>query len=72
MSDTDRFSSQEFVRWAEGPFNDGYEARAVYQVGLDHCPSQEVVGEWAAKSWRAGWADADATLASELAPARRP
>jgi len=64
VSETDRFSSREFIEWAKGPFLDGYEARAVHQVGLDQCPSQELIGEWAAKSWRAGWADADANIAT--------
>lgn len=55
----ERFDSGEEVKWAKGPYNDGYEARTVYQVGLDQCPNAETIGAWAAKSWRAGWADAD-------------
>lgn len=61
----DRFSSQEHVEWARGPFEDGMHAKIVAQKPLTACPSADTIGEFAAKSWRAGWADADASLASE-------
>jgi hypothetical protein len=53
----DRFSSHEDVEWAKGPFDDGAEAR-IFNYALDQCPSEDTIGPFAVKSWRAGWADA--------------
>lgn len=61
----DRFNSREDVRWNEGAFNDGAEARLVYDAPITAAPSADVIGDWCHKSWRAGWADADQSLASE-------
>ena len=57
----DRFSSSEDVEWAEGPFRDGSQARTD-GYSLHHCPSSDEIGSFAAKSWRAGWADADQSI----------
>jgi hypothetical protein len=61
---TDRFSSREDVPWNQGCFDDGAEAR-IMGHGLDQCPSVDVIGEFAAQSWRAGWADADMQLTKD-------
>lgn len=52
-------------QWAEGPWNDGAEARIVYKQDLEQGPTEEQVGKFAYDSWRAGWADADMQLKSE-------
>jgi len=57
----DRFSSAEDVEWARGPFREGSQARTD-GYSLDHCPAAHHVGSFAAKSWRAGWADADQSI----------
>jgi hypothetical protein len=63
--ETDRFSSREEVEWNQGAFDDGAKARIVYDAPLSSAPSPEVIGEWCHKSWRAGWTDADASLAAQ-------
>lgn len=54
-------------QYAEGPWNDGAEARIVAREPISACPSAEVIGEYSAYSWRAGWADADMQIAGEKA-----
>lgn len=66
MSVTDRFSPREDVEWAKGAFDDGYEARAVYGASIDSGPSIEQVGAYCARSWRAGWCDADMNIMADI------
>lgn len=61
---TDRFSSHESVKWNKGAFEDGAEARIVFNVPITAAPSPDVIGKWCHDSWRAGWADADQDLLS--------
>jgi hypothetical protein len=49
----DRFSSHEEIEWAKGAFDDGSGAR-IFGYGVDQCPSEDVIGPFAAKSWKAG------------------
>jgi hypothetical protein len=58
----DRFNSNEDIEWARGAFDDGALAR-ILGDSIDAHPSADVIGDFAVKSWRAGWADADADLA---------
>jgi hypothetical protein len=61
----DRFSSKEEPpKWNEGMFRDGSQSRCD-GYGLSHCPSAQTVGEFAAKSWRAGWIDADMAILAD-------
>lgn len=60
----DRFNSNEDIEWAKGSFDDGAEAR-IFGYGKDQCPGAETIGEFARRSWLAGFADADMTIASE-------
>jgi hypothetical protein len=55
----DRFSSTETVQWNQGAYDDGYEARCVHGAPITACPNEDTIGRFAARSWRAGWADAD-------------
>lgn len=63
---TDRFSPREDVEWAAGAFDDGYEARMVYGASIDSGPRIEQVGAYCARSWRAGWCDADMTIMADI------
>jgi hypothetical protein len=66
-----RYSENEDnLAWAEGSWNDGAEARIVAKEPITAGPSADVVGEWAAQSWKAGWADADMQIMSERAALR--
>jgi len=67
----DRFSSTEVNDWAEGPFRDGCQARTE-GFSIDHCPGEEQIGKFAAKSWRAGWADADQGINADGLAAKMP
>lgn len=60
-----RFNSREELEWAKGPFDDGAEAR-IFGYGRDQCPGEDSIGPFAVKSWKAGWADADASIAADL------
>jgi hypothetical protein len=60
----DRFSSREDMEWNKGCFDDGALARLLGS-SIDSHPSADTIGEFAVKSWRAGWCDADADLASK-------
>jgi hypothetical protein len=62
-----RFSSHDVIEWAKGPFDDGAEAR-IFGYGLDQCPSEDTIGPFAVRSWKAGWADADAQIAADGGP----
>ena len=64
MSMYDRFSSREEAEWHEGAYWEGHRARCDGILPTE-CPMPSVVGEWYTKSWRAGWADADAGIALE-------
>lgn len=66
MAKTDRFSPREDVEWAKGPFDDGWEARAVYGKPIDSGPTIEQIGPYAARSWRAGWCDADMSIMADI------
>lgn len=54
----DRIVGKEETEWAQGPFNDGSQAR-IDGFSQQHCPDESKVGQFAAQSWRAGWADAE-------------
>lgn len=63
----DRFSSKEDAPgWHQEMFMQGFSARTCGKP-LDgpNTPRANVVGEYASKSWRAGWCDADAGLAAD-------
>lgn len=64
MSATDRFQSHEDIEWAQGLFSDGSLAR-IMKYPITECPSADTIGEFAAKSWRAGWRDADAGISAD-------
>lgn len=66
MAMTDRFSPREDVEWAKGSFDDGYQARMAYGQRIDQGPSIDQVGEYSARSWRAGWCDADMTIMADI------
>lgn len=57
----DRFPSHEEVPWDETAFDSGYRSRLDGEEE-GHCP---LTNPWLIKSWKAGWADADASLAAE-------
>jgi ribosome modulation factor len=57
----DRFNSNEDVEFESRSFTDGGDARA-YGFSRDACPGREVYTDWQQRSWRAGWADTDATM----------
>lgn len=60
----DKFNSSEDIEWAKGAFDDGAEAR-IFGYGRDQCPSADTIGEFAQRSWLAGWIDADTIISSE-------
>jgi hypothetical protein len=45
--------------WVREAFEEGAASRIVYGAPITSCPSPTIIGTWAAKSWRAGWAGAD-------------
>jgi hypothetical protein len=62
----DRFEQvEDNWQWAQGPWEDGAEARIVHKATIEEAPSVEQIGEFAHASWKAGWADADMQLKSE-------
>lgn len=65
MSSYDRFSPREDVKWARGAFDDGFQARMVAGASIDSGPTVDQVGEYGARSWRAGWCDADMTIMAD-------
>jgi hypothetical protein len=58
-------NKKDDMYWAEGPYNDGAEARIVAQAPIAACPNPETIGQFAVDSWKAGWRDADRQLTAE-------
>jgi hypothetical protein len=70
----DRFDSREAPEeWASDPFNDGAAARIDGQPRSSAPPAggwASGIGEFARRSWLAGWDDTDAGIAAEEEAAR--
>lgn len=57
-------TSAESFEWANGPFEEGHRNR-FDGMRRDSAPSADVVGDFAHRSWLAGWDDADAAIRTE-------
>jgi len=61
----ERFNSNEDApEWNQPAFDGGYAARLANQP-ITACPIRTESYDFRAQSWKAGWADADASMANE-------
>ena len=63
VSERDQYIEE--MGWHVAAFEDGEEARIVHEASVQANPYEGFDGNrWMARSWHAGWCDADAALAA--------